>query len=406
MRNQGKILLLLLLPFLFFTTASFCQETKSSGTDLRFIDAEILTGKVVPNYRAFPKTKLLEGFSLNIGTLHKNPNKEYASYYNNPMTGISISYLNPGNSNVFGRELSLKPFFMFNPVKSLKSPVYLKFSLGLSYFTDFYDSVDNPENKAVGSHFTWGFQAFLYKSWDIDQALRINLGAGYLHESNGHVQLPNAGLNMAMFSISATSFFERNSGDVSNPPNNSKNNKNSYFFNLRNGLGLHELGGTFGPPGGPKKEVYSLALSGGIIFNNYIKVRSGLTYRFYEQYYDYIIENELEEYSDEPFLNAGNLNFFVGCEFLVGHFGLDIEGGLNLYKPFYKEFHQRFRNSNHLKYVLKKLFSSRMGLNLYLFNTHDRPKNNFFIGANINANFGHADFSELSIGYTRLLNDE
>ena len=406
MNSQGKVVLLLVLPFLFLKTTSFCQENTKSGTDSGFIDAEFLTGRVVPNYGAFPRTKPVKSFSLNIGTLHENPGKAYASYYNHPMTGISVYYSNPGNNNVFGREVGVKPFFMFNPVKSLKNPFYFKFSLGLSYFTEYYGKTGNSENKAVGSPFTWNFQAFLYKSWNINQALRINLGAGYLHSSNGHIQLPNAGLNKAMFSISATRFFKRNSENVSIHPDNSKNNKNRFFYNLRNGLGIHELGNAFGPTGGPKKGVFSLALSGGVIFNNHIKLRSGLTYRFYEHYYDYIITEEIPGYSDKPFVNATNLNFFIGCEFLVGHFGLDVEGGLNMYKPFYNEFFQRFQSGGHFKYILKNYFSSRLGLNLYLYNTHERPKNNFFIGANINANFGQADFSELSVGYTRLLNKE
>jgi hypothetical protein len=323
------------------------------------------------------------------------------------MTGISLTYTNPGNRSVFGKEYGVRSFFMVKPFKSLSSPFYLKFSLGLSYFTKFYDALENPENKAIGSSLTWNFQAFIYKSWDINDAIRINLGAGYLHDSNGHTQLPNAGLNKAMFSMSATSFFNRKR-NVSEKKivNREQENRNIYFLNVRNGWGMHELGGTFGPVGGTQEGVYSLALSGGIIFNNHIKVRSGLTYRFYEQYYDFINTQNLPEYSDNPLANASNFNFFIGCEFLIGHFGIDVEGGLNLYKPFYKEYHERFNHKGHLKYVLNKLFSSRLGLKYYLYNTHERLKNNFFIGANINANFGQADFSEINIGYTRLLNAE
>ncbi|MDE5420378.1 hypothetical protein L3073_16700 [Ancylomarina sp. DW003] len=105
------------------------------------------------------------------------------------------------------------------------------------------------------------------------------------------------------------------------------------------------------------------------------------------------------DYIDSPSWNASNIYFHLGSEFLIGHFGLDIEGGLNLYKPFYKEYYETHGSSNELKYKLKKYFSSRMGLNFYIINTNKLPKNNFFIGANINANFGQADFTELNFGY-------
>ncbi len=49
-------------------------------------------------------------------------------------------------------------------------------------------------------------------------------------------------------------------------------------------------------------------------------------------------------------------------------------------------------------YKLKSLFPTRLGVKLYLFNTNKIPKNNLYIGANINANYTQADFSELSLG--------
>ncbi len=78
---------------------------------------------------------------------------------------------------------------------------------------------------------------------------------------------------------------------------------------------------------------------------------------------------------------------------------MDAELGLNLFKPFYQEFNNKFEDDSDFEYWLKKTFVTRLGLKRYAINTSKNPKNNLFLGAHINANFGQADFSELSIGY-------
>jgi hypothetical protein len=42
----------------------------------------------------------------------------------------------------------------------------------------------------------------------------------------------------------------------------------------------------------------------------------------------------------------------------------------------------------------------RLGLNYYFINPVKNTRCNIFVGADIDANFGQADFSELSLGYS------
>jgi len=85
---------------------------------------------------------------------------------------------------------------------------------------------------------------------------------------------------------------------------------------------------------------------------------------------------------------------------LLGNFGIDLEGGLNLYKPFYKTHYELQKSQNETKFKLKNLFLGRLGLKLYAINTKNKPKNNFYLAVHINSNLNQADFSELSIGFT------
>ena len=254
----------------------------------------------------------------------------------------------------------------------------------------------NKTNKAIGSNFTWAFQLFLYYKLNINDRLNLKFGGGYLHNSNGHTQLPNYGLNSAMISISSQYFFKPMQFKRLYEPDLTRH----YFIDVRSGIGMQEYGASKGPAGGPKKAVYTYAVSGGIIFKQNISIHAGLAYRYYQHFHDNIIKNKIPEYIDNPNLNASNVYFFLGSEFLIGHASIDIEGGINLYKPFKDGNIEIIQGT---KYWLKKLFPSRMGLKLYAINTSKMPKNNIYVAANINANFGQADFSELSFGFVHLL---
>ena len=101
---------------------------------------------------------------------------------------------------------------------------------------------------------------------------------------------------------------------------------------------------------------------------------------------------------------------------MLSHIGIELEFGLNLYKPIYKYDYEltngTIENGIYIKpkldwyFDIKKTISSRLGLKYYLLNTNKSPKQNLFLGAFINANFGQADFSELSLGYVYCLDFE
>ncbi|MFA9371576.1 MAG: acyloxyacyl hydrolase [Labilibaculum antarcticum] len=392
--------MIFLLVFLRICSCCVNAQVQSQESKyLFFIEPELMLGKTVSNYNDFPKTDAVQSVFLSVG-IKDTRNLHSSQYYNHPTTGLSFSYSNFGNDSVLGKAYGIMPFIQFHPWGHLQKAWSLKFGMGGSYFTKSYK--DNEQNLAIGSKLTWSFQAFLYRELFALNRLNFRVGAGYLHSSNGHTKLPNMGLNSAHVSLACqwnSRILISKKKDIYLGTDADPDRK--YFINVRTGLGIHEYGGKSKPVGGEKGNVYSTALSGGILFKQHLKVRAGFTYRFYEHYYDQIEASANADYIDSPSWNASNIYFHLGSEFLIGHFGLDIEGGLNLFKPFYSEYYKTYGGgASEVKYKLKKYFSSRMGLNFYFINTNKLPKNNFFIGANINANFGQADFSEVNFGYT------
>jgi hypothetical protein len=396
MKRTCFITYFLFLFFAWFSKYSNAQENTILPASAYVLEIEPIGGMIVPNYQNYPKSNPLNGILINTGKIHYN--SSFSDYFNHPHTGISVSIVNLGNEKVFGYQYFAMPFLSLNTSGTKSNSWWFRFGLGASYFTTFYDSINNSRNKAVGSSYSWAFQAAIHKKWYINEQINLKLGGHYLHASNGHTQLPNFGLNSAALSLALEYLPGKNNLKGVNKPQIEKSRK-SYFIQQFSGVGFHELGATDKPIGGPKKPIYFTSISAGFIHNKHFKVRNGFAYRYYQHYYDYVNSNQLEPYIQNPHASASNIYYFVGTEFLFAHVSFDIEGGLNIYKPYFNYFYPTFEGRGNLDFILKKLFCSQVGLNFYAINTNLLPKYNAFVGVQMNANFGQADFSGAKIGF-------
>lgn len=371
-----------------------------------------MIGRVIPNYlNRFPNTHIQNGLALNIGSFKTDTNSTWAKYYNYPQTGVSLFYSNIGNNQIFGHELSVMSFISYNVFNKKTKPYYLKIGIGAAYFTTHYDSISNPRNVDVGSSFSWSFQAGAYKTIIEKNGLNLKLGFVFSHASNGHTQLPNFGLNSTLATLSAQ-FYNKNTEKYQLQKNKTRVKKapKSYDIGLSYGLGVHEYGDKDGPVGKPKKGIHSSSIFLGKTFNNHLRWGIGGTYRYYAIYKHQIETNNLIEYQENPYKYSTNIVVFTNVELLMSHFSIDVELGFNIYKPFYKQYEKDFppdkqiESYSKFKANFKRILSTRLGLNLYLFNTNKLPKHNFFIGPHIKANSGQADFSEICFGYQYRIN--
>jgi Lipid A 3-O-deacylase (PagL) len=390
--NLRKIFCCLLI-LCSLSVSVFSQTDSLKSCHSFFIQPELLVGKIAPNYEPYPPSSLKETLVIDIGESSID-NKIWGKFYNHPDFGMSFTFSQLGNQNIFGNEIDVIPYIAINTSHRLKNTWYLKIGLGASYFTKRFDSVSNPLNSAISSNFTWAFKLFAYRTILVNKTMNLSICGGYCHSSDGHTELPNLGLNSALVGLSAQFNTHPANPDFVYPSIPAEQLPKTYFIQLRTGEGFHACGSPFKPPGGPKYGVFSTAVSGGFIVKQHIKLRAGFTYRNYGRLMDYTGES----YSA---WQSSNIFFSLGCEFLVGHFGLDVEGGLNLYKPFYRRFYGDYEGSTTSTfYYLKSLFPLRLGINYYLITPYKFTRCNVFIGATIDANFGQADFSELNLGYS------
>jgi len=391
-----------LIALLLFSFSSSCFGQEKENAKISFIETEYMMGKLIPNQliKEFPETNPIQAFAISLGAKSLDTNK-WGRYYNFPESGVMLAFSDLGNDKIFGQMINVLPYVSFPIFNKFPGKTQLKLGAGVSYFNTLFDSIANPINEVISSHFTWDIKVLVYHQLFQTNKFKLKAGVGFSHESNGHTTLPNLGANSYLFSL-AGQFANKNHADFKAPSRVKRGNiaPKKYFINVQQGYGIHEQDDTEGPMTGRSKPAYSSSIAFGTVFNNHIKLRAGLVYRFYEQFNAHVTENDIEGLSDNPTAAASNVILFVGNEFLMSHFAFDVRFGVNLYKPFYRQFNKE----NTAEAILRKTFSSRIGMNLYLKNTNHHPKNNFFIGAHINANMGKADFTELTLGYTYQIN--
>jgi hypothetical protein len=402
------------LLFLLICSSCFAQTHEQDFT--HYTAPELLLGSPLEPTDEFPELSGGKSFFLHFAKSQKFNASEWAYRLKYPNTGMSYGFTNFGNEEILGYAFTVMPFIEFPILKSKRFKGLA--GLGGSYFTEQFDIYNNLVNEADNSDLTWSFRLFL--SYDIVQSRYLNwkVGAGYFHHSNGHTRLPNLGLNSLQLSTSLQINDRR--GDVLTAPQKTFTKTIQNYFQVRTGLGQSVLSIDLND----KREVYSLAVSAGRIYNKTFKFGIGAYYRFYEHYYDYIkndgeVVNELYPYfKDAPFYYATNIGVYGSGEILLGNFAIEAQLGINIFKPFYKVdrfVSQYFRYIENTpqgdvvrflsvgklddEYELKRAISSRLGLKYYFISPKKSPKFNVFVGATLNANAGQADFSEASIGF-------
>ncbi|WP_282086338.1 acyloxyacyl hydrolase [Aquimarina algiphila] len=392
----------------------------SNSTDKRpfFVVPEILIGKTGEANTGFPETKLQKSFFVSFGRRSRMIDQQWAILLGYPKTGVSLGVTDFGNTEKLGMAYTVMPFIEVGIFRKYSSRWNLNIGMGSSYIDKQFHPDTNPFNQAVTTKINWAFRSFVYYDIFRKEALNWRLGVGYTHYSNGHTRLPNQGLNSFLVSLSSSIGKEDKISDKDRIIQKEKRIRSSEtYFSGRIGIGQNVLSRIYND----KKEVYSIALSAGKIINRTFKFGAGFYYRFYEQYYDHINENgpliseQVPNFRDNPYRYATNLGFFASTEFLMGHVGVEIDLGINIYKPFYKIdwqlsqgyfFKGEYTRLGELDsyYQIKRTISSKLEIKYYLFNTNKSPKNNIYIGASINANLGQADFSDLSLGYVYRFN--
>jgi len=386
-KKNDQMKKILLLSILLYLSQGLFAQNSNYGMYVH-------SGMIVKNWLSptFPKRNpsFLTEFRW---AKQSNGAKAWHKDFNYPETAISIFTGYLGNNQQFGTTLGIVPNISFNTLNTKKWHAHFTLGIGLSYFNRPFDSISNPYNILIGSHITNMSFARLWFGRSINQNLDFRFGATTIHASNGHYQIPNVGMNIPNFSF-AFIYKPKQYNNTDSKIDSIYNRK--WHFNLRFGYGVHEFAETTEPVGTPKYNIYILSPYFTKRLGRINNFGMGINIKYYTDFYKYLTENNL--FNDNSHLKASVVSFFLSDELLMNRFSFLMQGALDLYNPFYIKYDDFKNRPKDWRRFVETWTSTRMGLQYYLFDTMQNTKSNIYFGLFVNANFGEADFVELSSG--------
>jgi hypothetical protein len=181
-------------------------------------------------------------FSIS-GAWEVNPHTVYARIYRKPLLGFGFSALSFRNSQLGN------PFMVYGftevPVTNQNRRLHLSYGIGLGLAWGFneYNKDSNPVNEAIGSYVNPHLQASINLGYWLTDKLRLSVGTGFRHYSNGSTRKPNAGVNIIPIQLMAQ-FRTRQVFHEGFVPELPKFNKHmSYMAYLTGGMKQMEVNG-------------------------------------------------------------------------------------------------------------------------------------------------------------------
>ncbi|MEN8121957.1 MAG: acyloxyacyl hydrolase [Bacteroidota bacterium] len=391
MRRQFIFLVIFVIYF------GYLQKVGAQNyMDDHFISVRAHSGMIINNYiyfDSFPKRKPSALLEIKFGKQTVGT-KSWQQFYGFPQIGVSAigGYL--GNTGQFGYMVGVLPNVTLNTRNHKKWSVKIRMGLGLSYFNKPFDSISNPYNILIGSHLTALAMTELYFQKRVTKRLNFEFGMSVVHASNGHTGLPNVGLNMVNLNAGLKHYFDDQTEEF-NQSNKIISNKRLKYI-VRLGMGTHKFGNELGPPNSPSYPVYDFALFAGRSVGKLGSAYAGLGYKYYTSFYYKILEGDL--YEEKLHLKSSVFTLLLAYEFEMGQMSFLVQGGINVYNPFWPEFKRLIDEEMTFYKKIEGLISTRLGLQYYFFDK-EKFDNNIYLGLYIKANMGGADFVSLSTGF-------
>jgi hypothetical protein len=128
--------------------------------------------------------------------------KKWHEYYNFPVIGIGINYMNLGNLELLGHSFALYPYLNIPIIEKRKYTFNIKLGTGISYITKTFNDTYKPgmllddANAAIGSHLNAFISGGINTDFDIGSGFRLTADVNWNHMSNGTIIQPNSGLSL------------------------------------------------------------------------------------------------------------------------------------------------------------------------------------------------------------------
>lgn len=371
----------------------FCGQLHAQEPNRLAVESVFHVGNIVRNYSGVASNKVPYFISIN-PCIQTGGKEDWHRVFGFPRVGCRLTFGYLGNSRELGNMIGFTPNMTFKSSSRKWYAPAVNLGLGLAWFNKPYNEISNPLNYYIGSHITAMAEASVQIEPRIGEKTSLLVGLHVMHCSNSHYQVPNLGINI----ISLYMGILINPGRVPSKTEISlkEKQKSPVKFNIRSGIGIHELARTLGPAGTPKYIISANDFYVSKLFGRVSNVHAGLEVNYYSSYYRYTVDNDL--FQDDRKLKSTVVTAFIAHELMIKRVSLLTQGGINLYNKFYRAYISQYKSEQGASLWLKEVFSTRLGLQYYLFDPAKCTHFSVFVGAYIKANFGQADFACFQMG--------
>ena len=287
-----------------------------------------------------------------------------------PRTGISLNYTNFDLPAIIGSAISVYPFI--EPYIRAEKPLHfsVRFGMGPAYMTKPWDEETNPDNLFFSARISFFLSASFGVNYRFSDHLSMRFAGNYNHISNGGYSEPNLGINFPSLNLGLDynidrALFEEREKDPDVILNPKKNR-----FDLTFGISGK-------PTGNGKDTIYPVFVVNADysrVVGRILAITAGTEWVNDRSIRTEIIENNRLDESGK-YLDHNRFGALVGVDWLFGRIIFYQQFGYYLYSPV----------RAHM------LLYQRYGLSIKL-------TDHLFIGINLKAHGGNADFMDFRIG--------
>jgi hypothetical protein len=201
---RGKILLSATIFALLFHLSGHSQSEDHDSIRSRLIvGARAQYGFVLIHSYALDPVRHSFPWGAEVDLARQFVNKKAWDFCNcYPRTGGTLTFWHYGNSILGNGIVGLwyvEPVFLTKHRLNLS----IRMGTGISFQTNPFDSLTNPNNQAYSRHFNFPLMVNCGLQFRMNPHWTLRAAANYNHASNGGLSLPNKGINYPTFSLGA-----------------------------------------------------------------------------------------------------------------------------------------------------------------------------------------------------------
>lgn len=187
----------------------FCLYTAVQAQNVLCVGGTLYKGNIIAHSKDIANLATANPFGYTLSLAwQNNRDKATAASPIRARRGFRFAYTHFNNPSQLGHAYHLTAFT--EPMLASSKKCFFSFPLdaGISYLTNIYHPVHNPENLFFGSSISFYLGIGAQLNYKLGKHSLAMLGASYQHISNGGIKMPNKGMNFPSFTLGYTYYLQ------------------------------------------------------------------------------------------------------------------------------------------------------------------------------------------------------